>query len=336
MMRPGKISEAVYKRLFLNGIAEKNTQKICQSAGIGVDACVHRAIGGVCPVTSAATVTGITKKIGVFALYRAINSLAAMGAIGKSIWVSFLFPDWFLESDLKGEIEQLRDAAAELKTEVAGIYAESVTGLLKPMITISAYGETGEKEWVTPRQIKAGMDIVMTKDAGTEGAVMLAFEREEELLKRFSPAFVEQIQRMFDRISAVKEAEAAVRYGVKAMHAVGEGGVFGALWELAEAAGLGLEVKVREIPIRQETVEVCEFFQVNPYQIPSAGSLLIVTEEGHRLAEEFTQRGFCAAVIGRITEGKERVLFQEEEKRYLEPPKMNELLKGLTENKVGG
>lgn len=336
-MRPGKVSETVYKRVFLKGLSNQlYTQKSCQALGVGMDACVHQAIGGICPVTSTATVTGIRKKIGVFALYRAIHALAAMGAVGKSIWINFLFPDWFLESDLKVVIEELKDTATKLNIEVAGIYAESVVGIEKPILTISAYGEVEQEKWITPKQIKAGMDIVMTKHAGTEGAVILAFEREEELLQRFSTSFMDQVQNLFGELSAVEEAAVASMHGVKAMHTIGEGGVFGALWEIAEAAGLGLEVKVREIPIRQETIEVCEFFQINPYQIPSTGSLLMVTEEGHRLVEKLKQRGFCATVIGKTTEGKERLLFHEEEKRYLEPPKMNELLKGLIENEVGG
>ena len=66
-------------------------------------------------------------------------------------------------------------------------------------------------------------------------------------------------------ISVQSEAAVAVTSGVSAMHDVTEGGIFGALWEMAEASGVGLEIDLKKIPIRQETVEVCEFFGVNPY-----------------------------------------------------------------------
>ena len=51
-----------------------------------------------------------------------------------------------------------------------------------------------------------------------------------------------------------------MKSGVRAMHDVTTGGIFGALWELAEASGVGLEIELKKIPIRQETVEICEFF----------------------------------------------------------------------------
>lgn len=334
-MKPGKVSEAVYKRSILKNI-KVNVQKVYQGPGIGVDACVHRPLGGVCPVTCASTVTMLKKKIGKIALYRAINCLAAMGAVGKSIWVNFLFPDWFMESHLKEIMEELEDTAIILEIEIAGVYMESVEGIVAPILTISAYGEVMQKDWVTPKRIQAGMDLVMTKDAGTEGAVIVALEREEELLKRFTPSFVDQVQSLFSEISATEEAAVAVLHGVKAMHSIGEGGIFGALWEVAEAANLGLKVDLKKIPIRQETIEVCELFHINPYQITSTGSMLMVVEDGPYLTEELNRKGFCAAVIGCTTSGKERLLLQDEEKRFLEPPKMNELLKGLKENQIGG
>ena len=61
-------------------------------------------------------------------------------------------------------------------------------------------------------------------------------------------------------------------YKRQAMHDVTEGGIYGALWELAEASGVGLEIDLKAIPIRQETVEVCEQFHLNPYQLISSGS----------------------------------------------------------------
>lgn len=52
---------------------------------------------------------------------------------------------------------------------------------------------------------------------------------------------------------------------------ISEGGIFGALWEMADGAGIGLDVALKRIPIQQETVEICEFFGVNPYQMLSTG-----------------------------------------------------------------
>lgn len=59
------------------------------------------------------------------------------------------------------------------------------------------------------------------------------------------------------------------------MHDVTEGGIFGALWEMAEASGVGLDIDLKKIPIRQETIEICEVYDINPYLLISSGAMLI-------------------------------------------------------------
>lgn len=327
-MKPGKVSESIYKRSVLKQLVCK-TEEIYQKSGVGTDICVYRPLSGGCPVTSAATVAGVKKHIGTFALNRAVNRLAAMGAAGYGAWVNLICPDWFMESDLKEVSAELNETAAVLEIGINGVHVETVPGMVYPILTVSVYGEAIKDSWLAPKQIAAGMDIVMTKYAGTEGGMILAFEREEELLKRYTPSFVDRIENSLSTISAVRETKAAFEYGVKAMYPIEEGGVFGALWDMAEAAGLGLEAELKQIPILQETIEVCELFGVNPYQISSAGSMLMVTENGYHLAAELNREGICAKVIGRITKGKDRVLWNEGEKRFLEPPLMGEIWKGL-------
>ena len=112
-----------------------------------------------------------------------------------------------------------------------------------------------------------------------------------------------------------------MKSGVRAMHDVTTGGIFGALWELAEASGVGLDITLKKIPIRQETVEICEFFDINPYQIASGGSLLMAAEDGNRLVMDLVKEGIPAVVVGKATAGNDRVLINEEERRFLEPPR---------------
>ena len=117
---------------------------------------------------------------------------------------------------------------------------------------------------------------------------------------------------------------------ISAMHPVAEGGILGALWELAEGADLGLSVDMRKIPIRQETIEVCEYFHLNPYQLTSAGCILAVTENGEELVERLHEENIEAVVIGYTTDKAERVLMNGGEKRYLDRPAQDELARFLS------
>ena len=139
--------------------------------------------------------------------------------------------------------------------------------------------------------------------------------------------FIEDAKAFAGLLSVAPEAACAGKSGVSAMHAVSEGGIFGALWELADCAGVGLSVDLKKIPVRQETIEISEFFHINPYEMLSGGSLLLVTDHGLELVDLLGKEHIPAAVIGRTTAGNDRVLTSNEEIRYLEPPKMDEIYK---------
>lgn len=74
------------------------------------------------------------------------------------------------------------------------------------------------------------------------------------------------------------------------MQDLSEGGIFGALWEMADGAGIGLDVALKRIPIQQETVEICEFFGVNPYQMLSTGRCWLRRRTARAGAENGTRR----------------------------------------------
>lgn len=176
-------------------------------------------------------------------------------------------------------------------------------------------------------QVRPGQDIVVTKWIGLEATAILAKEKEEELLARFSPDFIRTAQSFDLYLSVVKEAAVAKSWGVSAMHDITEGGVFGALWEMAEGSGVGLDADLKAIPIRQETVEICEFFGLNPYQIMSSGSMMIAADDGTGLVRELKKQGISASVVGRATSGNDRILRNGEDVRFLDRPQTDELYK---------
>ena len=120
---------------------------------------------------------------------------------------------------------------------------------------------------------------------------------------------------------------AASQCGVISTHNLSEGGVLGALWEMTDGAQLGMEAYLREIPIRQQTVEICEFFGLNPYQLLSGGSMLMAAEDGNALVRLLKREGISATLIGSLTNKKERVLINGQERRYLDRPQPDEIYK---------
>ena len=94
-------------------------------------------------------------------------------------------------------------------------------------------------------------------------------------------------------------------------------------------AGCGLKVDLKAIPIRQETVEICEFFEVNPYQLLSGGALLFTTDDGEKLVDALMEEGIPAAVVGFLQEGNDKIIVNNDETRFLDMPQADEIHKVL-------
>jgi hydrogenase maturation factor len=174
---------------------------------------------------------------------------------------------------------------------------------------------------------KPEQDIVLLKWIGLEGTFRAMREKETELQERFVHTFLSQIKQMESQIFSAKEIDIAKRHGASAMHQITEGGILAALWEMADASEVGLEVQLKEMSIRQETVEICEFCHLNPYQLTSTGSVLVFTERGEELVQKYEDAGIKASLLGRTTANAERVILGGEEKRFLDKPATDELLR---------
>lgn len=327
-MKIGKVSESVLKRSILRQIKTKRDEVLI-GAGVGEDCAVLTVKEDEVFVISTDPITGTTKDIGKLAVQITANDIASAGAEPIGILVSALLPEKTEEADIKKIMEQLEDSCAALNMQVMGGHTEVTQAVNQIVLTVTGVGKARKDAVITTGGAKPGQDVVVSKWIGLEGTCILAKERKEALMTRYPEWMIEEAQN-FDRyLSIVPEAEIAVKTGVSAMHDVTEGGIFGALWEVAESSGTGLEIDLKKIPVRQETIEVSEFFEINPYELISSGSLLMISDDGQKLVQALEKEKITATVIGRTTAGNDRVVINEGERRFLEPPKADELYKAL-------
>ena len=102
---------------------------------------------------------------------------------------------------------------------------------------------------------------------------------------------------------------------------IAEGGIEAALWELAKEHNLGLRAELRDIPIRQETVEVFNTLDLDPYRLASYGSWLCFADNGAEVLSELRRQGYTeATVIGYTTKDNKRLLYYSGVERYILPP----------------
>ncbi len=325
-MEIGKVSETVLKRSVLKQIKHRRAE-VLVGPGVGEDCSVIELERDEVFVISTDPITGTTEDIGTLAVHITANDISSNGAEIIGIMLTILLPEGSKESELKGIMKEIDTVCAKLNIEVMGGHTEITAAVNQPIITVTGVGKMPKEHMIKTAGVLPGQEIVMTKWAGLEGTAIIAKRKEKELLSKYTEDFIDGAKSFIEHISVVEEAKIARKQGVTSMHDVTEGGLFGALWELGEASGVGIEVDIKKITLKQETVELCEFYDLNPYQLISSGVMLMVTDKANALVDELKKNGIPASVIGRITEGNDRVVMNEEEKRFLVPPKSDELYK---------
>lgn len=325
-MKLGKISESVLKRSVLKQIKHRRDEVLVRPA-VGEDCSVLAVADDEVLVLSTDPITGTEQDIGTLAIHITANDIASNGAEVIGVMLSILLPETMDEIHLKQIMKDIEAVCEKLNIEVLGGHTEVTKAVNQAIITVTGVGKMKRSELIKTAGAKAGQEIVMTKWAGLEGTAIIAASKETELLSKYSKSFIEGAKKFIDYISVIPDSMIAKNVGVSSMHDVTEGGIFGALWELGAASNVGLEVDLKKILLKQETVEICEFYDLNPYMLISSGCMLIVTDKANQLVDSYRQNGIAAAVIGRITDSNERIVFNEDERRYLEPPKSDELYK---------
>lgn len=325
-MEVGQVPENILKRSVFKQIRHRR-QEVVLCPGVGEDCSGVQLGQDEVLVLSVDPITAADRGMGRFAVHVTANDLAASGAEPVGVLLSILLPPGKREKYLRELMGDIESACRDLNIEIMGGHTEVTTAVNQPVVTVTGAGRVKREELIATGGLKPGDELVMTKWAGMEGTAIIAAEREEKLLETLPGELIEQAAAMLQYISVVPEAAVAKNAGASAMHDVTEGGIFGALWEMGAAAGVGITADLAKIPIRQETIEVCEVFGLNPYQMMSSGSLLIGCGNGNRMVEELQRAGICAAVIGRATDSNDRVVVNGEETRFLEPPGSDELYK---------
>lgn len=325
-MKIGKLPESVLIRSVLKQINHRR-EEVLVGPAVGQDCAALWVKEDEAIVLSSDPITGTSRDIGTLGIHITANDLAAAGAEPIGVMLTVMLPSNTEEAEIKTLVADVERTCAELDVEVLGGHTEITDVVTQPLISVTGVGKIKKADITTLKGIEPEQDMVVTKWIGLEATTILAKEKEEQLAKRFSPKLIQEAKD-FDRyLSVIPESKIAMKHGVSAMHDITEGGIFGALWEMASGAGAGLTVDLKKIPIRQETVEICEFFKVNPYQIMSSGSMLIATEDGAGLVSKLEAAGIAAAVIGKTNKSNDRIIKNGEEVRYLDKPQTDELYK---------
>ena len=185
------------------------------------------------------------------------------------------------------------------------------------------------------------MDIIMIGNAGASGTVKIAEKKYLELREKYPEWFIDQAKNIQqDQNDEVyKKVEDIVEKTVVMIKSndetipltfkCGEGGIMNTLWELGKVRKKGFVIDIFSIPIKQETVEISEFYHLDPYRLESFGAYIAVVRSGAESMALLKKVGMEACIIGYLNNSKDKILLfdTDGEVRFLDRPREDELAK---------
>lgn len=162
-------------------------------------------------------------------------------------------------------------------------------------------------------QPQAGKDLVMAGYMALAGSAVFARQEADYLARWLPRTFLEETKDCYEKLAksicALPQRLPALAGAKEAVcFALGQGGLFNGLWEMARIWQTEFTIELKAVPVRQETIEICERLEINPYYLCSENSFLIAAPHGERLCRACREQGWPAAVIGTLDRGKKKQL----------------------------
>lgn len=309
MFEIGKLPPEVLEKIVMEPMAKSKVKRrdVILRPKTGED-CSALDLGGEYCVLSTDPITGATADIGYLAVQINCNDIYSSGAEPVGVLLTVLLPPESEEHMLEEMMAGALRAAEERGIEILGGHTEVTDVVNKPVISAAVIGKSKKQKILSTGGASTGEDLIMTKWAGTEGTAILAEEWKEGLRAYLTEEELAAACDLKRFLSVGKEAEIAFAYGATAMHDATEGGILGAVWEVAECSGLGVEVFAEQIPVKEETKKICQAMGIDYLGLISSGTMIIAAPQGERLVAQLREAGIAAAVIGRLTEGEKYIL----------------------------
>lgn len=163
-------------------------------------------------------------------------------------------------------------------------------------------------EIVTGDGAEPGDRIVVTKECALAASSILARCFPETVQNELGRQLWEQGCENFYRTSSLRDALAAAdalapNSELKAMHDATEGGLLGAISEMAEASGCGFLVDSDKLPVGEAVRRITGLFEIDYRISVGAGSMIMAVKKGTEdaLVHGLEEASIPAAVVGEMT-----------------------------------
>ncbi|MFL0246490.1 AIR synthase family protein [Candidatus Clostridium stratigraminis] len=322
-MKVGKLNWDDLKEI-INSNKSVDRKDVRIKSGVGEDCSVIEYGDFEC-IVSTDPITGAESDIGKLAVHINCNDIASCGVEPIGILITILAPEKTTLKELKDLMKEIDEECKKLNVEILGGHTEITRAVNKLIVSCTAIGKGKKGVAVATSGAEIDDDIIVTKNLAMEGTSIIINDYIQFIRDIITAEEAEEVKTYIENISVVDEGIIAGNFGVNSMHDITEGGVLGALWEMADASNVGFRVYEEKMPLSNVTKKICSKLNIDPLRLISSGSMLITTKNGPELINKLSKKGIKAAIIGNITKDKGILVDNKGFEIEVQPPERDEL-----------
>lgn len=333
----GKIEQHLFEQFISNKCGYKRSE-ISTGPGFGVDVSVIDLPGGMAMALTSDPLS-LIPSLGLeesawLSVHLMANDMATTGFAPKYGQFVLNLPSSFSKTDFQTYWEHIHRFCEKIGAAITGGHTGFIEGQQSTIAGGGTFITTGPKSKIlVSSHAGVGDTVLVTKQCAISATAILAMSFPETVKNKVGTEVYHQACQSFYRTSSLPDALAAVgpenqHLDVTAMHDVTEGGVLGAIYELASASKNGALIYNEKLPLHEVQKQICDVFSLDPRFCIGAGAMIITCKKGTemdviaRLAKEEIP---CVAVgeitptakgINLVVDGKERSLDYLEEDPY--------------------
>lgn len=270
-------------------------------------------------------------RAGRFALHFALADVAVSGVAPSHLCVSFALPTTVTDEQFEALWTAMSAECEALGIAVATGHTARYPEASYPWVgAATVLGVGAHDDVIRPDAARPGDTLVVTEGPGVETAGLLttlfpdapAFAALDDATLADAQACLDRTGVTRDALAAVDAADAADAASevihhtdtgqsatagapISAMHDATEGGLRGALCEMATAGGVRFDVDTAAVPTDPAALAVADALGVDPWACTTSGTLLLAVAPGavDAVLDAFADRGTRAAAVGEVSAG---------------------------------
>lgn len=321
----GKIEHHLFEEFIFNKCGHRRNEVIA-GAQFGVDVSVIDLQNGMAMAMTSDPLS-LIPSIGLqesawLSVHLMANDMATTGYAPKYGQFVLNLPASFSKSDFKTYWDFIHHYCAQINIAITGGH----TGFIEGQNSTIAGGGTlvtvaPKEKILLSKSAKPGNAILVTKSCAISSAAILAICFPEKVKNLAGNETHHLACESFFQTSSLKDALVAVGESnqhteITAMHDVTEGGVLGAIYELAVASGNGATIYNNRLPIEEMQASVCSIFDLDPRYCIGAGAMIIACEKEKtdEVISRLAKSDIPCIAVGELCEKKNGMKLIEDDK----------------------